>query len=481
MSEPAVVRFAPSPTGPPHLGNLRTALFDWLLARATGGRFIVRIDDTDRVRYDPHAEAQMLEALRWVGLDWDEGPEVGGPHAPYRQSERLALYREAAERLIESGRAYRCTCPPERVEAVQARLKAQGRPQVYDNHCRDLNIGPTDEPYVVRLKTPLHGSLTFHDLVRGNISFEYRRLAGDIILLKSDGFPTYHLAMVVDDHDMGITHILRGEEWIPSTPLHLLIFEALGYVPPAVVHLGLVTDREGRKIKKREPSFEVSTYRQGGFLPEAMLNYLALLGWNPGTTEEVFTPAELVERFSLDRLSKSPAAFDEDRLRWFNRQHLARLSLEDLAARTLPLLRTAYPQAASRDDEWLTRLIGLARDEMTTLLDVIPAVRFAFEAENPTPEAREVLASEQSRPVLSAFLEALDSAVTPLDIAASDALLRDLRGRFKQSHGWGGRAVMFPLRAALTGSVAGPHLADVLALLGKEEARRRVKQALSLL
>jgi glutamyl-tRNA synthetase len=481
MHEPAIVRFAPSPTGPPHLGNLRTALFDWLLARATGGRFIVRIDDTDRTRYDPQAEAQMLGALRWLGLNWDEGPEVGGPHAPYRQSERLTLYQQAAERLIESGHAYRCTCPPERVEAVQARLKAQGRPQVYDNHCRDLSIGPTDEPYVVRLKTPLRGSLTFHDLIRGNISFEYKRLAGDIILLKSDGYPTYHLAMVVDDHDMGITHILRGEEWIPSTPLHLLLFEALGYEPPAMVHLSLVTDREGRKIKKREPSFEVSAYREGGFLPEAVINYLALLGWHPGTTEEIFTPAELIERFSLDRLSKSPAAFDEDRLRWFNRQHLARLSLEELATRVLPLVRAAYPQAASRDDEWLIRLISLARDEMATLLDVVPATRFAFEAGNPTPEALEALTGEQGRPVLSAFLEALDSITAPLDTATADAFLRGLRGQFKQSHGWGGRAVMFPVRAALTGSVTGPHLADVLALLGKEEACRRVKAALSLL
>lgn len=446
MSDPVVVRFAPSPTGPPHLGSLRTALFDWLLARATGGRFILRIDDTDRSRYQPQAEAQMMEALRWLGLDWDEGPDIGGPHAPYRQSERLTLYHETVERLIEVGAAYR----------------------------------PADAPQVVRLRTPRRGRVAFRDALRGEIAFEYARVPRDPVLIKSDGYPTYHLASVVDDHHMGITHVLRGEEWIPSTPLHLLIFAALGWEPPLYVHLPLVVDREGQKLKKRDPRALALAYREQGYLPEALMNYLALLGWHPGTEQEVFTPAELVARFSLERLSKSAATFDEGRLRWFCRQHLAALPLGELASRVLPLLRVAYPQAAERSDEWLTWLVALVRDEMSTLGDVITAARFALGPLEVSGEARAVLAGEAAQPVLEAFRAGL-AALQTSDVVSCAALLKDLRTRFRQSHGWDGRTVMFPIRAALTGSLAGPHLADVVALLGKEESLRRIQQALSLL
>ncbi|HEC22505.1 MAG TPA: glutamate--tRNA ligase [Chloroflexi bacterium] len=450
MADTATVRFAPSPTGPPHLGNVRTALFNWLLARATGGRFILRIDDTDRKRYDAESERQMLDLLRWLGLDWDEGPDVGGPHAPYRQSERLELYHQAVERLVADGRAYR----------------------------------PAEEPEIVRLRTPRRGTLTFHDLIRGDVTFRYDRLPEDIVLIKSDGFPTYHLATVVDDHAMGITHVLRGEEWIPSTPLHILMFEALGWPPPLFVHLPLVTDRSGQKLKKRDPAFLASTYRQGGYLPEALINYLALLGWHPGTEEEVFTPPELVERFSLERISKSPSAFDGERLRWFNRQHIARLAEERLLQETLPLIRAAYPQAGQYDRAWLARLVRLVRDELSTLNDVVPAVRFAFvPAERPdqfTPEAWEALHSEQASPVLRAFREAL-LTVRPAEPLHSAEMLRDLRKRFREAEGWGGRTVMFPIRAALTGSVTGPHLSDIVDLLGREECLRRVERALAII
>ncbi len=446
MSAPAIVRFAPSPTGPPHLGSLRTALFDWLLARATGGRFILRIDDTDRSRYDPQAEEQMIEALRWLRLQWDEGPDIGGPHAPYRQSERLALYHEAAEWLIEAGAAYR----------------------------------PADAPQVVRLKTPRRGRVAFRDALRGEIAFNYARVPRDPVLIKSDGYPTYHLASVVDDHHMGITHVLRGEEWIPSTPLHLLIFAALGWEAPIYVHLPLVVDKEGQKLKKRDPRALALTYRDQGYLPEGVVNYLALLGWHPGSEQELFTPAELIAHFKLERLSKSAATFDEDRLRWFSRQHLATLPLEDLAARTLPLLRAAYPQAAERSEAWLTQLVALVRDEMSTLNDVVTAARFALGPPEIGEEACAVLASEAARPVLEAFRAEL-AALQTSDAAACAALLKELRARFRQVRGWDGRTVMFPIRAALTGTLAGPHLADIVALLGKEESLRRIHQALSLL
>jgi len=480
MSAPMTVRFAPSPTGPPHLGNLRTALVDWLVARAQGGRFIVRVEDTDQERLDPTAEAAMLDALRWLGLDWDEGPDIGGPRGPYRQSERLDTYRLIAGQLIEQGHAYRCDCSPERLEIVQQRLRAQGRSQVYDNHCRDLNIGPTDTPHVVRLKMPAEGGVAFHDVVHGEIAFEYGKLAGDIVLMKSDGFPTYHLAVVADDHAMEVTHVIRGDEWIPSTPIHIRLFEALGWEIPTFVHLPLVTDKQGKKIKKREPSFQASVYREAGYLPDAVANALALLGWNPGTTDEVFTLEELVSRFTLDRISKSPAIFDEDRLRWFARQHMARLSLDQLAERAIPLINAAYPQAAERGRDWLTQLIGAVREELVALNDVVGAVRFAFDDGDLTEEARAALHSESSPTVLAALRDRL-VATTLLDAEMASSLFKTLRADFKQSHGWNAQAVMFPLRAALTGMTTGPHLSDVATLLGKDESLRRVEKALSLL
>lgn len=446
MAAPVVVRFAPSPTGPPHLGSLRTALFNWLLARANGGRFILRIEDTDRSRYDPDAEAQMLSALQWLGLSWDAGPDRGGPEGPYHQSARLELYRDAADALVAAGAASR----------------------------------PAEEPGVVRLHTPEAGTLSFEDAIRGTIRFGAAEIPRSPVLLKSDGYPTYHLAAVVDDHMMGITHVLRGEEWIPSTPLHLLIYHALGWAPPIFAHLPLVTDAHGQKLKKRSPHSVAQLYQEQGFLPQAVMNYLALLGWHPGTAQEVFSPAELIGAFSLERLSSSAAAYDHDRMLWFNRQHMARLPLDDLAARTVPLLREAYPEAEERAQVWLRHLIEIVRDELETLTDVVPAARWAFGVGEMTPAARDALASEPARPVLEAFRAAL-LGVAVLDAETSAALLRDLRAGLEASHGWQGREVMFPLRAALTGSVEGPHLAAVLDLLEKDALLARVDAALSLL
>jgi glutamyl-tRNA synthetase len=442
---PLAVRFAPSPTGPPHLGSLRTALFNWLLARSAGGRFILRIEDTDRTRLDPAAEDQMIAALAWLGLDWDEGPDIGGPHGPYRQSERLARYHATADRLVSLDAAYR----------------------------------PADEPGIIRLKTPRTGEARFDDVVRGEIRIAWGAAPQDPVLIKSDGYPTYHLAAVVDDAAMGITHVLRGEEWIPSTPLHLRIYEALGWDPPAFAHLPLVTDMAGQKLKKRDARSVALVYREEGYLPEAVMNYLALLGWHPGTEEEVSTPDELVAAFTLDRLSKAASAHDEDRLRWFNRQHIARLSPPELASRMRPYLTAAYPAAAERGAAWLAELAGVVQDELTTLADIVEAARFIFDMGEITPEAREALASEPSRPVLAALREDIAAQAT-LDAATSAALFRELRRRFKESRGWGGRAVMFPARAALTGRVRGPHLSDLAALLGRDECLQRIDRALRL-
>ncbi len=387
----------------------------------------------------------MLQALRWLGLDWDEGPDVGGPHAPYRQSERLAIYHKFAERLIAGGYARRSPA----------------------------------EPGVVRLLTPQSGSITFTDVVRGPVAFDSRKIARDPVLIRSDGYPTYHLAAVVDDHLMGVTHILRGEEWISSTPLHLLTFKALGGPAPVFAHLPLVTDREGKKLKKRDPAFVARSYQAAGYFPPAMMNYLALLGWHPGTQQELFTPDELISLFRIERLSRSPAAFDPDRLRWFSQQHLARLSTSRLTDQAKPFLQAVYPESAGWETERLEQLIAAVREEMALLGDVVPATRFAFRYDL-TDEAREVLHSEPADPALHALREALLSQAdaSPAEIAG---WLKTLRDRFKKSRGWGGREVMFPLRAALTGNLSGPHLSDVIAVLGREESLRRIDFALGIM
>ncbi len=432
MTTPAVVRFAPSPTGQPHLGNLRTALFDWLLARSTGGRFILRIDDTDRARYDASAEAAMIDALAWLALDADEGP--------VRQSERLGRYHEAADQLMAAGAAYR----------------------------------PGGEPQIVRLRTDTAALHQFEDVLRGSIEVPGEDVPRDPVLIKSDGYPTYHLASTVDDIDMNITHVLRGAEWIPSTPIHMQIIAALGADAPAWVHLPLVVDPNGKKFSKRDAASQVATYRAEGYLPGAMINALALLGWHPGTEQDVFSVEELVEAFSVERLNVSNAVLDPDRLRWFNRQHLARLQEADLAALLTPVIGAVYD--VERPAAWWTMLAHTIRDEVTVLSDAPGAARFAFEFDLAAfdDDVIEMLHSDAARAVIEAAIDGLRDA-DPLTLESSNAFFKDLRTRFKKSDGWGGRAVMMPLRAALTGALHGPHLSDAAAVLGNTGCIERLE------
>ncbi len=476
MTNPTAVRvrFAPSPTGAPHLGNLRTALFNWCLARATGGAFILRIEDTDQTRLDPDAERRMKEALDWLGLYRDEGPDVGGPHAPYHQSKRAAAYREAAERLVAAGHAYYCDCTPERLDRMREAQTQRGQVPRYDRACRDRNLAPGPGT-VIRLRVPETGTTLVTDAVHDTVKFE-NRLLDDIILMKSDGFPTYHLANVVDDHAMQITHVLRADEWLPSTPMHVLMYRAFGWEPPLWAHLPLITDARGRKLRKRAPQQQVSTYIEAGYLPEAMFNYLALLGWHPGGTDEVMTPTQIIARFSLARISRGHAAFDADRLLWFNRQHMARLTSAELAARAMPWLRAAYPDAEGLHDvAWMATLLGAVRDNVATLSDAPAAVRFALESDGAvtlTPEAEQALGDAAAPVVLRAFVDTLPGDAPIAKTAARD-LFSALRTRFKEEHGWGGRKVMFPLRAALTGHVHGPRMDDVVVVLGAARCRAR--------
>lgn len=480
---PVRVRFAPSPTGQPHVGSMRTALYNWLVARGSGGQFILRIEDTDVARRAEGALGQMMEALRWLGLDWDEGPDVGGPYGPYVQSQRLHLYRKVADQLVAAGAAYRCFCSPEELESQRQRQITQHRPPRYAGTCRRLTPDDAEarrsEPHVLRLRVPVSGETVAQDAIRGPLRFPNSSL-DDPVLFKTDGFPTYHLANVVDDHRMQITHVLRGEEWIPSTPWHVMLYQTLGWEPPTFVHLPLMLDKDRAKMSKRAGETSVVEYRRLGYLPDALLNYIAFLGWSPGTRQDVMTRQELVQSFSLGRLSRSPAVFDLDRLNWFNRQYIRTLSPDELTQRTSPYLVEAYGawhRAGGTDldpDAWSDSLLRAVKDELTCLSDIVSASRFAFVGQvQPDPAAAQALSVPTARAVLKAFVERCGS-VERWDHDSADALFRGLRADLKALDGLTGKQVMQPIRAALTGSLAGPCLVAVANLLGKQTCIDRV-------
>jgi glutamyl-tRNA synthetase len=341
------VRYAPSPTGMPHVGNIRTALFNWVFARHHGGKFIVRIEDTDRARFVEGSEQAILHSLRWLGLDWDEGPEVGGPHAPYYQSQRLEIYQRIAHQLVEEGKAYKCFCTPEELEQMRAQQRAQGAAAtMYDRRCRKLTPAEVKAredaglPYVIRFKMPLEGTAEYDDLIHGRTVFQ-NKLTDDFVMLKSDGFPTYHLANVVDDHLMEVTHVMRGDEWVSSMPRHLNLYRALGWEPPQFAHLPLLLGPDRQKLSKRHGAVEFTDFIRQGYLPEAMFNFLAICGWNPGDDREILSREEIIQLFSIERISDNPFVFDHDKLLWMNGYYLRHLPKERLVELCLPYLQEA--------------------------------------------------------------------------------------------------------------------------------------------
>ncbi len=488
MSERVRVRFAPSPTGELHLGNVHTALFNWLFARHYDGDFVLRIEDTDVARSSQDAEQAILDGLRWLSLDWDEGPEKGGDVGPYHQSRRLDLYRAYAERLVEEGHAYRCYCSPERLEAMRQEQRRRGQPPGYDGRCRELSTEEAaryrdqgTEP-VIRFRTPDHGRTVFHDLLRGEISFPNDSL-DDFIILKSDGYPTYHLANVVDDSLMAISHVLRADEWIPSSPRHILLYQAFGWDPPHFIHLPLILDSGGGKLSKRLGDTSASSFRERGYLPEAMVNYLALLGWSPGDTQELFTTEQLGDAFTWERISTSPAIFDLERLNWFNKWYIRHLPVERIAPEAATFLAASYGEAdrstgtAYSPQEWLTLLVDNVREEVDSLSELPLHVGFAFmDGISYTSEAREALSDAAAGDVLNAFVEKVES-MEALDVEQASGILSDLRQALKQQAGLGARQVMFPLRAGLTGSLHGPNLAAIVALLGRERCIQKARDS----
>ena len=470
------VRVAPSPTGAPHVGTGYIALFNLAFARAQGGRFILRIEDTDQSRSRAEHEVRLLNSLKWLSLDWDEGPDVGGPCGPYRQSERLDGYQRQAQRLVEAGHAYHCFCTPERLQEMRAEQAQAGGRLGYDGRCRELSpsavkekLSSAGDPWVIRLKMPREGTCQFEDRLRGEISFDYANL-DDQILLKSDGFPTYHLAVVVDDHDMGITHVIRGEEWINSMPKHLLLYRQLGWEPPEHTHLPLLLNPDRSKMSKRRNPTSIDYYRAAGYLPQAMLNYLALMAYPPvggaseDTGEEKFDFSTLVEHFDLDRINLGGSVFDLEKLNWLNGRYIR----EDLS----PAQLLAELKGWSLNDDYLAPMIPLMQQRMDTLGDFVPKCAFFFAREvDPSPDeltpgkhpADEVV------PMLQTAVWSLDAIEDWNRDAVESAL-----ARVAAFWDWPIREVTRPLFVAIMGQGVGPPLYESIALLGADLTRSRL-------
>ncbi len=459
------VRFAPSPTGQLHVGNARTALFNWLLAKSRGGTFLLRIEDTDRERSTLASELSILDDLRWLGLTWDEGPHCGGPHGPYRQSERLALYQSHADRLLANEHAYRCFCTPEQLEADRQAATAAGQPPKYSGRCRSLAPSEVSrrlsagEPAVVRFRVPSHRDVTFADAVRGPVTIN-TDLIGDPVLLRSDGTPAYNFAVVIDDALMKVTDVVRGEDHIPNTPRQVLLYEAFGWAPPVFAHLSLVLGPDHAPLSKRHGATSVVEFRSRGYLPEALVNYLALVGWSPGGGDELVPLEEMARRFSLDGVSHSAGVFDVEKLAWVNRHYLKHADRARLCSLSLPYLREAglATEPDSEASAWLTRVLPMATDAVDRL-DQVPARMqqvFRYDAGDSLSRdhVRAEFDSDGARAVARALAADLASSAPLLDrdsFRAAAQRVRDLTGQK-------GKALFHPIRVALTGEAEGPEL-----------------------
>lgn len=487
------VRYCPSPTGVPHVGNIRTALFDWLLARHSGGQFILRIEDTDRKRYDPTSLDGIYESLRWLGLDWDEGPDIGGPHAPYVESERLDIYAEHARRLIDSGWAYECFCSSERLNQLRADQQRRKLPPKYDRRCRDLT--PEERAaykegsdtlrtgHVVRFKTPLDGVTRAPDFLRGEIEFENATL-DDFVLLKSDGFPTYQLASIVDDHLMEITHVMRGDEWISSAPRNFLTYQAFGWEPPVFVHLPVIVGPDKAKLSKRHGAQSALEYRDQGFLPEAMFNFLGLLGWSLDDHSVVIPREQFIEHFALERIGKNPAVFDLEKLRWMNgvyiREHVSEDRLVELLVERLD--RDLSPSAQRPIDADIVRkLLPLIRERMQTLAEAAPMVEGFFTEE--LHHSRDELLGKKFKDNASGAHDALSKAKDRLEALSAwdhETLESTLRALAEELAIKPGDLFML-LRVAVTGKPVSPPLFESMEVLGCDRCLSRIDQAIEVL
>jgi len=487
--KPVRTRFAPSPTGRMHIGNARSALYPYLLARRTGGTFILRIEDTDQKRYDPDAERELIDGLHWLGMDYDEGPDIGGPNGPYRQTERREIYHEYGWRLVELGHAFPCFCTPERLEKVRQEQMANKQNPRYDGTCRNLDLEEArrrvkaGEKYVIRFKMPKDGSITTTDLLRGSITTENAAL-DDSVLLKSDGLPTYHLAAMVDDHLMGITHVIRGSEWLPSQPLHAHVIRGFGWEEPTFVHLSVFLKPSGKgKLSKRDTaqaikdgySIFLGEMQNLGYIPEGVLNWIVLMGWGV-SEDDVMTLDQMVKRFDINNLTPSPAAINFTKLDHFNATHIRALQTDDLARRIKPYFLRENLEV---DNNTLLKVIPLIRERLITLDDCLPFAAWFFkETVQPKPEelVAKNLTAAQSAEVARKSLEILTSLPENTPVSAEPPM----RALVEQL-GLSPNQVFGILRVAVTGQTVSPPLFESMEIVGKERVIERVKNAIGIL
>lgn len=476
------VRFAPSPTGYLHIGGLRTALYNYLFARQNGGTFVLRIEDTDRKRLVEGSVDNLIQSLRWAGLTFDEGPEQGGDCGPYMQSQRLEMYQTYAKQLIDQGDAYYAFDTAEELEAMREEQRQQKVPSVfYDRKRMKNSLSRSEEdvkawirdgvPYVIRMKVPDdQKTFTVQDILRGDVTFQ-REHVDDQVLIKTDGFPTYHMASVVDDHHMGITHIIRGEEWISSVPKHLVLYKFFGWDVPKMVHLPLILNQDRSKLSKRQNDVAVEDYRDKGYMPEALINYMAMLGWSPGSAQEMFDMDALIKEFSLDRLNKSGSVFDVEKLNWFNAQHMRQTPVEELLPQAKEHLAKAEMDLSMYDDEGLKAIIGMLTERITTIAELPEAASYFF-ADPDSYHEKTVKKrwKETSAELVVTYADALEA----LDTFTAEAAEETLKG-IVEDKGIKAGALLLPTRLTISGIGGGPALFSIMETLGKETCLRRLR------
>ncbi|MBQ9538655.1 MAG: glutamate--tRNA ligase [Treponema sp.] len=522
MADEVRVRYAPSPTGMQHIGGVRTALFNYLYARSKGGKFILRLEDTDRTRYDEKYVKNLYDTMSWLGIDWDEGGDKGGEYGPYVQSERFELYKKYADELVAKGEAYYCFCDAERLERIRKIQTENKMAPGYDRHCRLLTPDEVKEnlakgiPYVIRLKVPLEGETKFHDHLLGDIIWKNEDISPDPILLKSDGFPTYHLANIVDDHMMHISHVMRAQEWIPSTPLHVQMYRSFGWEHPEFCHLPMVNGADGKKLSKRHGSTSLNEFRARGYLPMAIVNYVALLGCSYEDGKDLYTMEELAKGFKLEHLNKAPAVFDYKKLEWYNGQYIRMLSDEDLYKWTLPFITGTgdgaleIPEGSSQDapkvgpdysgvalggdgepvcvdksmgmssadvKAALLKLMPLIKERLHFLTDSAEMVRFLF-TEPAVPAKADIIPKKLDESKTKEVLEAAKDFIKQLpslDQEAADGLARQIAEKLGVKLG----DFMMPIRMAVTGSRVSPPLIGSILILGVEKSLARLERTLA--
>ncbi|KPV57061.1 glutamyl-tRNA synthetase [Paenibacillus sp. A3] len=478
------VRYAPSPTGHLHIGGARTALFDYLIARKQGGKFIVRFEDTDQTRHVESGVDSQLNGLKWLGVDWDESVDIGGPYGPYRQTERLHLYQPFVDQLLENGGAYRCFCSEADLEKERAEQEAAGQMPMYSGRCRHLTPEQV-EAFVaegrkpsIRFRVPENRVIAFEDRIREHVEFESNGI-GDFIIVRPDGIPTYNFAVILDDHLMKISLVIRGEEHLTNTPRQIMMYEALGLPVPEFAHLALILNPDRKKMSKRDESIIqfIEQYKELGYLPEAVMNFIALLGWSPKGEEEIFTREELIEQFDLDRVSKSPAVFDMDKLNWMNNLYIKKADTARITKLALPHLQKAgkLPEALTPEQEqWVHSLVGLYQEQLRYAAEIVPLSELFFREDvSYDDEAKAMLAEEHAPIVLGSFLKQVEAA-TEFTVDALKAMIKAVQ----TETGYKGKQLFMTIRVALTGQMHGPDLNITLHLLGKETVSARIKKLL---